>query len=148
MQVVRIVEIQQQFIQCFVLLRLDLANIDVGLGTAVTMPAVVIHHPAANAEVSRFLIILEDRRVHTQAARIDVIGKTLSGYLAGHFGDKLGVHWRFTDVPPNDQGLIECSLVLPVGDEAELVHPVQDILLADTGTLWIDYRVVSGGCFR
>jgi hypothetical protein len=76
------------------------------------MPAVVVHHPAANAEVSRFLILLEDRRVHAQAARIDVIGKTLGGNLAGHFGDKLGVHRRLADVAPDHQGLIKRSLVL------------------------------------
>jgi len=64
-------------------------NVNEGLGPAIAVFAVVVHHRLAQREVGYLLVFTPDRRHDVQAARIGLVAEHLKDQLAGKFGGEL-----------------------------------------------------------
>src|SRR5437867_3221565 len=99
----------------FVGLGLRRGNLDVFLGAAVGVAALVVHHAAAQRQVGGVLVGLGDRGEHVQAARIGVFLELLVDQLARHLGDVLGVHAERRAVGLDLEFFVFRLLILGVG---------------------------------
>jgi predicted esterase YcpF (UPF0227 family) len=65
--------------------------------------------PRRSALVGGLLVGAADRGDHAQAAAVGVLGKSLGGYLARHFGDVVGAHAKVIDIALDVQHLSACA---------------------------------------
>jgi hypothetical protein len=144
-QVVAVVVLGQQLFEFLVLVRGDVLHVDIGFGTAVAVTPVVIDDAAAHRAVGGLLFAVIDGRDDAQAAAVDVVGKRSAAI------------WRAISAtysartPKSLTSRLMCKasperLPLCVADEVELVHPAQDVALAQLRALRIGHRIVGRGC--
>ncbi len=99
----------------FVLIGFDFLHVQVGLGTAIAVAPVVVHHAFTQAVVGGFLLGLDDRGVNLHAARINLLRESFGSDLARHFGDVLGVDSVAGQFALDDQRLLQGGGVLGFG---------------------------------
>ncbi len=106
------------------------------------MSAVVVENPGAQRFVGRLLVVLAQRRVNAQAARVHILGIVLGQRLAHHLRRIFCAERVLSYVTTRAQRGFQGFVVLRRGDIAELAHPSEHVMLALLRALQIDERVV------
>ena len=107
------------------------------------MTAVVIHDAFAQAAVGSLLFVLDQRGVNPHTSGVNVLREALGRNLACHLCSKFSMDCILDQFALDNQGLIQCGLILGIGDVLQFVHSAQDILLAKPGALGVGNRVIS-----
>ena len=136
----------QRLVDCLFVVERQLPGVQVGFGPAVAVAAVVVHHALAQAGVGSFLLALDQRGVHLEAAGVDLVGEALGSNLSRHLGGEFGMHRVLGQFPLDHQRFLERRLMLLLGDESQIAHAPEHVLLADPGTLRVGDRVEGGRC--
>ena len=115
-------------------------------GAAIAVFPVVVDDALAHRSGGDPLLIRADRGVDIEPRGVDVLLEQLVGHHPRHFGDvrRLGAH--VVAGRGVAKGLLEGRLVLGVGQRADLVHALQDVVLALGRPLRVDERIEQRGC--
>ena len=129
------------------------AEVDVGLGTAVAVLAVIRDELASDGVDGRLLGAHVDRRVDVEAARVGLLLEHVVDEHAGKLGRVLGGDELLAHVGGHDfllrgdaAGLHRLGLLGLIGefvDVAEIAHASEHVVLAHGGARRIDDRVVG-----
>ena len=135
----------EDFVHRLALLALHAGRVDVGLGAAVAVAAVVVQDAAAQGAVGGVLFGLVDGGDDLDAAGVGLFLELFVGDLAGHLGHVVGAAAEVAGAGDHLERRLDGLALLGLADEAELQHPPQHVLLALRGALRVDHRVVGGG---
>ncbi len=107
------------------------------------MPPIVLEHASANGGVGGLLVGPPDGRVDREAAGVGILAERLENDLPGHFRHKFGmrrhdVAQALADVERGALGVAELGVV----EKPQVVHPAQDVHLADLRPFRVVDRVV------
>ena len=115
------------------------------LGAAVVLAALVVHDALAQGRVGGVLVAGVERGVHVQAAGVGLVAVLREDQLAHHFGHVFGMHAGVVIARAQFQFLGLGGSSLLCSDEAVLLHPLNDVELADACALGVADRVVGRG---
>mmetsp|Transcript_18069 Transcript_18069/g.43143 ORF Transcript_18069/g.43143 Transcript_18069/m.43143 type:complete len:678 (+) Transcript_18069:676-2709(+) len=119
-------------------------QVGIGLGATVDLALLIVEDAAAQRTVGRVLLGAVQRQVDVEPAGVGFVAVLAEDQLARGLGHEFGMRDRFVDRP--DAQLFGLGFVtLFLGDVASLVHPLDDVLLADGGAPRVVDRVVGRG---
>ena len=108
-------------------------QLNVGLGTAITMTTVVIENPLAQGIVGGALMFRQQGRIDLEAMGISILAVAFKHLRPHHLGEIVGPHMEFIDRLPHHHGFFVGIGQLLWREHSEFAHPAQYILLAQFG---------------